>query len=284
MPSIQEYIWVFCFIILGVITNVFAKQISLVLNPVSIVFHRTLFSLVIFLLLSSIFDKPVFAKTLCMHVHVIRGVLGILFLFCMFISLKNLSFSLCYTIVYLYPIVVILLGVLFFGEKSFDKLYYIIFFCCAGLLLIFSPKNFYSNYIFIPLFGIICKSFLIILNKKSLDYGDSTKTILLYYFFWVLFFSVFFIHDIQSTELNIKILLFLISAVHFLCLYCFLKAMIIVINVNNIILNEYIVLLFSVLVGIILFGDYFLLSSLLGFSLILFGIFFFGHNNLKAKS
>jgi len=125
---------------LAVVSDVFVKVIGDEAPVFQFIFARSLITLVLLLpFLRQLDHRRLFEG---FNVHLVRAHMHLLGVFCMVVALTSLPLATANAVFYVAPIIVLLLSVLFFGEKLSIPGTLAVFSGFAGIVVILRPSEF----------------------------------------------------------------------------------------------------------------------------------------------
>lgn len=256
------------------------KFLSISNTTASIVFYRSVFSILILLVLLRPQKFISSFKTKNLKLNVVRGLCGAAYLFLSVFSLKELNLSMFTALMYLSPMMILVLSCIFLNERW--KASYIISsimgFC--GMLLIIQPTgNLNIIYGIAAVFAAFADAVTIFLSKKTAQ-SDTPQTMIVFYIVITLAASINGVNDLNLGDLNSIFLIFLMSLSHLLSFYCYIKALQKT-AASHIAQYEYLVLIFSFSLDYFCFSEFITIPVFSGIGLILTSCFINEIGNLN---
>lgn len=252
------------------VSFVLAKKLDGKISSMFLLLIRSLFC---FFLLTPLFVKQGFkvVYTNKLKLHILRGVLGSAAMFCIYYSARQLPLALSSTISMSLPLFITMLSSVVLGEKIKKNQWLLLLLGYVGVMLSLNPFN--ARILNISVFiSILANVFLAlsIIFTKTLSKVDSAATIMFYYNLLLVLISIMFIgdSDIDITYNNILIL-FCIGLTSVLTQLCSIKSL----SYSTpafVAPFEYTRLVFAIPLGLMFFGEYPGMYTLVGALIIIY--------------
>lgn len=259
------------------VSFVFAKKLDGKISSMFLLLVRSVFC---FLLLTPLFVKEGFGViyTNKLKLHLLRGIFGSAAMFCIYYSARQLPLALSSTISMSLPLFITLLSSIILNERIQKKQWVLLLLGYIGVMLSLNPFNagILNTSVFISILANVFLALSIILTK-TLSRVDSAATIMFYYNLLLVLISVIFIGDSDiDITYNNMLILFLIGVASVLTQLCSIKSLSYS-TPSFVAPFEYTRLVFAIPLGLIFFGEYPGVYTLLGALIIIYS------NTMLAK-
>lgn len=167
--------------LLFTVSNVLFKYLHHPLPPTEIVFFRNLFSFLPYLLTVYLRQELSTLKIDNYGQHFFRGTLGVISLSCLFQSLVLLPLADAMTLSYMLSIFAVLFSALLLKEKITPRAWLAVFLGFLGVIFVANPQGKVINLgIIYALISALCEAFLMV-HGRLLIHKNSNSALLIYY-------------------------------------------------------------------------------------------------------
>ncbi len=264
--NIYGIFWFILSLLLDNINDVIMKYVGNNISSYEIIFFRYLFSVIV--LLPFILRKKYSSSTI-MRIHFIRGFLLFVGIILWCVGLKVVKLTVVTSINFIMPIFILILARIFLKE-SFNRIKLIATMLgFIGTIIVINPNSTDFNLTsLVFLISAILFALLDIINKRF-AVQESMISMLFYSSLFVLILSIIpvFYNWITPT-FNDLFYLFLLGITSNLILYCLLKSFKLI-EVSSVAPYRYIELIFSAVLGYIIFDEIPNLTTIIGSAIII---------------
>ncbi len=264
--NIYGIFWFILSLLLDNINDVIMKYVGNNISSYEIIFFRYLFSVIV--LLPFILRKKYSSSTI-MRIHFIRGFLLFVGIILWCVGLKVVKLTVVTSINFIMPIFILILARIFLKE-SFNRIKLIATMLgFIGTIIVINPNSTDFNLTsLVFLISAILFALLDIINKRF-AVQESMISMLFYFSLFVLILSIIpvFYNWITPT-FNDLFYLFLLGITSNLILYCLLKSFKLI-EVSSVAPYRYIELIFSAVLGYIIFDEIPDLTTIIGSAIII---------------
>ncbi|MSO13306.1 DMT family transporter [Rickettsiales endosymbiont of Trichoplax sp. H2] len=264
--NIYGIFWFILSLLLDNINDVIMKYVGNNISSYEIIFFRYLFSVIV--LLPFILRKKYSSSTI-MRIHFIRGFLLFVGIILWCVGLKVVKLTVATSINFIMPIFILILARIFLKE-SFNRIKLIATMLgFIGTIIVINPNSTDFNLTsLVFLISAILFALLDIINKRF-AVQESMISMLFYSSLFVLILSIIHVfYNWITPTFNDLFYLFLLGITSNLILYCLLKSFKLI-EVSSVAPYRYIELIFSAVLGYIIFDEIPDLTTIIGSAIII---------------